>query len=290
MTADLDPPTVLDRLHAAMAADPQDEAARLAFYHALADAGLFLMLEREAEDETLAPRVFDLADGPVILAFDSEERLASLGEGADGDADGGPDGGPHLGPVPYAVLPGRIVAAHLAGQGIALGLNLGTGAPSETLLPPEALVWLAGVLDQAPQSTDARPVRFDPPGRLPDALTGAIARALGQAGGLASAVLIAAVTYDDGRRGHMLAVLDARPGAEEALARAAGEALRFSGIEAGQMDVVFLSRTAPAAGAMARVGLRLDLAAPDDAATEAPAARAAPKGPGTDPQKPPILR
>lgn len=262
--------SVLDQAQAAMATNPGDQGAQLRFYHALADAGLFLLLEREPEGERIAPRVFDLEDGPVILAFDSEERLASLGQG----------------PVPYAVLPGRIIAQHLSGQGVSLGVNLGTGAPSETLLPPEALRWLAETLDNAPEAAEARPDSFHAPGALPPALMDALGFALGGATGLASAALIAGVEYDDGRRGHMLAILDAVPGAEDALARAAAEALTFSGLEAGQMDVTFLSSSSSAARAMARVALRLDIAV----APDAPAAPSAPKGPGTNPEKPPFLR
>lgn len=265
--------TILDRAQAALAADPGNEALQLRFYHALADAELFLLLDRDpegdAEGERINPRVFDLDDGPVILAFDSEERLAGLGQG----------------PVPYAALPGRVIAAHLAGQGVSLGVNLGTGAASEVLLPPEALRWLTETLDHRPQATEARPAGFHPPGALPEALTSALAFTLGGATGLASGALIAGVGYDDGRRGHMLAILDAAEGAEEALARAAGEALTFSGLEAGQMDVVFLTADSAAAQAMGRVALRLDIAPP---ATPQPKPMA--KGPGMDPDKPPFLR
>lgn len=263
--------TILDRARAELLARPGEDAAELRFYHALADAPLFLLLAAEAEDDRIEPRVFDLDDGPVILAFDSEERLASLGQG----------------PVPYAVLPGRVVAAQLAGQGISLGVNLGTGAASEVLLPPEALIWLTETLDQSPQAAEARPVQFQPPGALPPALADALSFALGRAGDHASGAVIAGVVYDDGRQGHMLAVLDARAGAEEAFARAAAEALTFSGLEAGQMDVTFLSAQSDAAQAMARVGLRLDLTV---TAPPEPVVEVAPKGPGMNPEKPPILR
>lgn len=263
--------TLLDRAQAAMAADPGNEAAQLRFYHALADAELFLLLDREPEGERINPRVFDLADGPVILAFDSQERLALLGQG----------------PVPWAALPGRVIAAHLAGQGVSLGVNLGTGAASEVLLPPEALRWLTETLDNAPQAAEARPQAFHPPGALPEALTDALRFTLGGAGNLASGAMVAGVTYDDGRRGHMLAILDAMPGAEEALARAAAEALTFSGLEAGQMDVVFLTSDAAPAMAMARHALRLDIAPP---ASPDPGPRPERQGPGTDPERPPILR
>lgn len=270
------PATALDHAQAALQAAPDSEAAQLRFYHALADAELLLLLERDPEPgpegERINPRVFDLEDGPVILAFDSEERLASIGQGA--------------GPVPYAALPGRVIALHLAGQGVSLGVNLGTGAPSEVLLPPEALRWLTETLDHVPQAAEARADAFHPPGALPEALTNALIFTLGGAEGLASGALIAGVSYDDGRRGHMLALLDVVEGAEEALARAAGEALTFSGLEAGQMDVVFLASDSPAARAMVRVAHRLEIAA----IPEAPVEKPAPKGPGMDPDKPPFLR
>lgn len=263
--------TILDSARAELLARPESDAAELRFYHALADAALFLLLVAEAEDDLIEPRVFDLDDGPVILAFDTEERLASLGQG----------------PAPYAVLPGRVVAAHLAGQGISLGVNLGTGAASEVLLPPEALSWLTETLGQAPQAAEARPAQFQPAGALPPALADALSFALGRAGDHATGAVIAGVTYDDGRQGHMLAILDARPGAEEAFARAAAEALTFSGLEAGQMDVTFLAADSDAARAMARVGLRLDLT---PAPQPQPVQDVAPKGPGMNPEKPPILR
>lgn len=272
--------TILDRARAELLDQPDNDVAELRFYHALADAPLFLLLAVEAEDDRIEPRVFDLDDGPVILAFDTEERLASLGQG----------------PVPYAVLPGRVVAAHLAGKGIALGLNLGCNVASEVLLPADALVWLTQTLGQMPAQSEARPQQFHAPGQLPPALADALSLALGRSGDHAAAALIAGVSYDDGRRGHMLAILDARPGAEEAFARAAAEALRFSGLEAGEMDVTFLDSSSEAARAMARVALRLDLAnaaaeAQAEAEAEAQAsAPAAPQGPGMNPEKPPILR
>ena len=51
----------LDRAHAAL----QDggEAEGMAFYRALADAELFLLLEAEAVGEVMTPRVFDLTEG-----------------------------------------------------------------------------------------------------------------------------------------------------------------------------------------------------------------------------------
>jgi hypothetical protein len=80
----------------------------------------------------------------------------------------------------------------------------------------------------------------------------------------------------------MLAFVDAVPGAEAALAGAVREALVFSGLEAGELDVAFLASADAAVAAMGRVGLRFDLPAPE--LPEGPAA------PGMDPARPPKLR
>lgn len=258
--------TLLDAAHAAVSADPESETARLRFYERLADGEMFLLLEREAEGETLEPRVFDLESGRFVLVFDREERLAEFSGGI----------------APYAALPGRVIAGLLKGQGIGLGVNLGV-APSEMLLPAEAMDWLAETLDHSPEIAEGIPDQFHPPQGLPDTLVSSLDVKLARAGGLATAALLAGVTYRDGRRGHMLAFLDAAEGAEAALARAAGEALVFSGIEAGEMDVVFLRAPDPATVAMARVALRFDLPQQEMAREEAP------KAPGMDPARPPKL-
>ena len=72
------------------------------------------------------------------------------------------------------------------------------------------------------------------------------------------------------------------PGSETALARAAGEALTFSGIEAGTMDVLFARSSDPLAAHLAKVGLRFDLPALHDPQ--------APGAPGMAPNRPPILK
>ena len=92
----------------------------------------------------------------MVLVFDLEERLASF-TGI---------------PAPYAALPGRVIAGLLAGQGIGLGVNLGV-APSSMLLSPEAVDWLAQTLENGPVTLEARPLQFDKPAALPEALLAA---------------------------------------------------------------------------------------------------------------------
>lgn len=259
--------TKLDAAHAAMA-DGDDAAARQ-FYRVFADATVLLLLDHEPTGERINPRVFDLADGPVVLAFDTDERLASFGDD----------------PLPYAALPGRIIAQHLAGQGVSLGLNLGTGAASEMLLPPQALQWLADMLDTTPDQVQATPVAFYPPRGLPEGLADALTFTLDGAAGLALAALLVQVRYSDGRRGHMLAVIDAAEPAQQPLARALAEALQFSGVDEGELDVTFLASTDPIVPQIARAAQVFavpPVAVPDEAPSRV--------APGSDPSRPPNLR
>ncbi len=258
--------TELDRAHAAMQAGGDAEALR--FYQILADATLYLLLDREAEGERINPKVFDLADGPVVLAYDSEDRLTAMGQG----------------PVPYAALPGRIIAQHLAGQGVALGLNFGAGVASEVMLPPQAMGWLAEMLSTRPEAVEAKPEAFFAPQGLPEALADALTFTLGGAAGLAQAALLVGVRYAGGRRGHILAVIGAHPAAEEALARALAEALAFSGIEAGELDVTFLAADDPVVAELARLAQVFEV--PQVTVAEVSQRTA----PGSDPDRPPRLR
>jgi hypothetical protein len=260
---------MLDRAHAAMAAAPDDDAARLRFYERLADAELYLLLEAEPAGETVAPQVFALDEGRFALAFDTEERLADF-TGA---------------PAPYAALPGRVIARALAGEGIGLGLNLGV-ARSSFLLPAEALGWLAGTLDHAPEQAEARIASVTAPKGLPEAVISALDTKLAGLAGLAQAAHLVAVGYGDGRRGHLLAFEGAVEGAEAALAKAVSEALVFSGIEAGVIDVAFPGADDPLTARIARVSMRFNLPEP-----VAEAARVVtPAAPVMDPAKPPKLR
>ncbi|MBY6164027.1 SseB family protein [Mameliella alba] len=258
--------TELDRAHAAMEAAPEDDAARLRFYDRLATSELFLMLTEEPRGDNISPELFDLGDARFVLGFDREDRLSGFAGRV----------------VPYAALSGRALAGMLAGQGIGLALNL-EAAPSQILLPPEALAWLAETLGQGPQQAEARPVEVRTP-RVPESLVTALDARLATGAGLARKAYLAEVVYEDGSRGHLLGLTGAVPGAEHALAGAINEALVFSGLEAGALDVTFLSDSDSLTAELARVALRFDLPEP-----QAPN-RVERLAPGADPEKPPILR
>lgn len=258
--------TEIDIAHARMEEDPENDQARLQFYERLADSELFLLLAEETTGETLKPEVFPVEDQSFVLVFDRPDRLAEfVGK-----------------PAPYAAMSGRALAGMVAGQGISLGLNLEV-APSAMLLPAEAVDWLVSVLGAGPQTAEARPVEILPPARLPDTVIAGLDRKLATTGGLARFAWLARVVYDTGIRADVLAFVDAVPGAEQALAAAIGEALTFSGVEAGMLDVIFLQSSDPIAAQFAKVGFRFDL--------PAPVARSnGPKPPGMDPNSPPKLR
>lgn len=263
------PPTPLDDALRAMADAPEDTAARLAFHGELSRAEVFLLLETEVSGGQMAPRVFDLSEGRAVLAFDSELRLAGF-----------------AGQAAYAALPGRVLVAMLAGQGLALMVN--PDAPHAALLPPEAMDWLAQTLAApAPTAGQAVPEGFVPPD-LPPAvlarLVPALERRLSGLPGLQQA-LLAGVRWQGGGRGHVLALSGLPEAAEAPVARAVAEALALSGLEAAALDVVFPPPAALAA--LAPVALALSPApwvAPDEQVVTPGAA------PGMDPDRPPRLR
>ncbi len=259
--------TALDLAHAAMSAAPEDDAARLRFFERLGDAELFLLLESEATGDDVTPQVFDPGNGPLVLVFDREERLSAfVGSQA-----------------PYAALSGRMIAGLLAEQGLGLGLNLDV-APSSFLLDAAGVQWLANTLAHGPDEVEARLAEVSAPKGLPDTLITALDMKLATATGLAQLAYLVGTADSEGKRSHLLAFVGAAPGAEPALARAASEALTFSGIDAGALDVGFFDASDPVAARLARVGLRFDLPQP------APARSPERGAPGSDPDRPPRLR
>ncbi len=258
--------TPLDQAHAAMEAAPDDDAARMRFYERLADNELFLLLEKEVEGDQVTPRIFEPESGPCVLVFDREERLADFVGGE----------------APYAGLSGRGLVSMLKGQGIGLGVNLGV-APSSILIPAEAVDWLESSLSGAPETAEDIPVELRRPAGLPEALLTALDGKFASMAGVVKLAYLAGVTYEGGRKGHLLAFVDALEPAQPALAQAVNEALVFSGIEAGVLDVVFVAASDPIAAKLAANGLKLEMPEP-------PKNDHAPEAPGMDPEKPPRLR
>ena len=258
--------TLLDKAWRASEDAPDDGAVRLRYYARLIESELVLLLEKEAEGDNITPKVFDLEDGPIVLAFDLDARLTEF-TGL---------------PAPYAALSGRALVDMLAGREIGLGLNLGV-APSSRLLPPEIITWLAQMIAERPEELTSAVASLHPPKGLSEDLLVALDQRLARMEGLARMAYLTGVEYATGARGHMLAFIDPAPGAETSLARAVQGALGFSGVEAGMLDVTFLAADDARAAECARVGLRFDLPQPHRRAKS-------PAAPGSDPDRPPRLR
>lgn len=258
--------TPLDMAHAAMQAAPDDAAARLRFYERLADSELFLLLKSEATGDQITPDLLSVEGADYVLVFDCEERLAEF-----------VDGSAH-----HAALSGRVVATMLAGQGVGIGVNLGV-APSSILIPDQAVAWLAEMLDSTPDETTAQPVSVAPPTGLPQALLTTLDGKLASAGGLAEAAYLVKVRYADGGGGYLLAIIDAVPAAQAALAKAVNEAVVFSGSENAPLDVAFFAARDAICADLAKVGLRFDL-------PKSETQHQTPTAPGRDPDNPPIIR
>ncbi len=256
--------TTLDAAHAGMQAG---QAGRMRFYQRLADAELFVLLSHEAQGEKISPELFEVADGRFVLVFDREERLARF-VGA---------------PAPYAALSGRVLAQMLGGQDIGLGLNLEV-APSSMLIPPRALEWLHQTLEQTPDRITARIAGISAPTGASGELMDALHAKLATSGGLVRAAYLVWVTYVDGTQGHLVGFVDADPRAQDALAKAVGEAWVFCGELSGALDVGFFVGSDPEVAQLAAHGIGIDLPRPEMPETHPTAP------PGSDPDNPPILR
>ncbi len=259
--------TPLDTAQSAMDAAPEDTTKRMAFYERVADSELFLVLETEATNDKIQPALFPVEDEHYALVFDTEARMSEFTQA----------------PTPFLAAAGRQITAMLAGQNIGLGINLAV-APSSMLLPANAVDWLHQTLGTTPEATEATPSAIYPPGQLPETLITALDTKLATMAGLAKFAYLAEIEYENRPRTHVMAFIDAIPDAEPAIASAISEALTFSGVEAGSLDVIFLSATNKLSGALAKNGLRFDLPNLPEQQTRTIEA------PGSNPDKPPILR
>lgn len=257
--------TELDRAFEQMEASPDDTRARLQFYERLADTELFLLLASEPSGDSVEPEIFPVDDQQFVLVFDRIERLTHFTSNSS----------------PYAAMSGRMLAKMLVGQGIGIGLNLDV-SPSSMLLPATALDWLVDALSDAPLESTGRPVSFHRPEAIPEVLIEALSRKLATAVGLAEHAFLAGVLYDNDVRGHILVVSGAAEGAEPALASAVGEALRFSGLEAGWIDVTFVDPNDSVVTSLEKAAIRFDIPAPEPVTQR--------EAPGSNPDKPPKLR
>lgn len=233
---------------------PEDDAARLRLYEVLSGAELVLPLATDAPGEDVAPETIEAAGVTHVVAHDSVAAFARAE------------------PRPTATLSGLALAQMLEGQGAGVALHM-EGLPDPLLVAPESLAWLVANLARGPERVEARPVSLHPPKGLPTSLLTTLDRRLAQGEGLARAAWLAAVDWSDGSRGHLLAFVGARDGAEEPLAAGINAAVALSGAEGVRLDVTFLAEGDPVIERIARVGLRFDMEDPAQTPTGPPRLR-----------------
>lgn len=258
--------TDIDKAVAALADAPDDAARNLAVHARFAECEIFLVLETEAEGETVKPLIMETSTGRLVLGFDRDIRMTAFMGGA----------------TAYIALAGRKLAQLLKGQELGIALNLGTSY--ETVITPDAVNWITQTLDSTAKQVEARITEITPPGLLPHGLLEALDRRISALSGVADAALLGGAKYENNMHGHILGIVNAGAEAQEGIAYSIGEALRLSGLEAGSLDVLFLSEADQITQALSRNGLRFDIAS---VSSEAPPQR---KAPGTDPDTPPRLR
>lgn len=235
-----------------------DAPTRALVLSRLADTELFAALVQEPAEDQAELQVFDLPDGPVVLACDLEERLAGFIGG----------------PVAYVGLPGRLLAAALAAEG--RGLLVNPGERSQMLLDPATMRWLTEALQARPNlAPDEAPAEIAAP--EPDtvaALAGPISLRLGDMAGLVARAALFSAVWADGRRNHTLLLIGVAETHRDALAKAFAELLAFLPEQPGGVDIGFADSAVPP------VALVLEL---PEATPEAPA-------PQRDAKAPPRLR
>lgn len=254
--------TPLDLAHALIATAPDpdgEQRARMAWFLRLLDTELFV-LARSVRADAADLAEFPLEDGPVVIGFDLEERLAGFA-GIKAD---------------FVALPGRVLAPRLAQSGVGLAVN--PDGDTAMVLGTSELAWLADLAAQSAARTDGRIVGLAPPGPVDDAIVGLIGDRLARAGGLVDHAWLVRADRQDGTHGLLLAAIGvaeaARPGVVRALAEVGalvGEGFDVAVIDPGDPRIPALERNGIGIGAVEQ---------------EAPG----PRAPGMDPDAPPRLR
>lgn len=258
--------TTIDRAHARMMAG--DDADRLGFFQAIADAELYLWLKEEPEGDDISPEIYRSEEGQFVLAFDTEVRLVEIAQAT----------------VPRIAIAGRALAHMLSESGVGLALNMGE-APSAILLPAEAMAWLVETLAPgSSQELDRQPVGVRSPDDVSEKLKEVLLQKLSRAAGHASRAYLATAIYADNNTAPIIAFVDATPGVEAALRDAVSEALVFSGANAAALDVAFLDGAHAMVPALASVAIELDMSVSPLPEPQQPSA------PGMDPSAPPRLK
>lgn len=221
--------TPLDRALLAAGGDAADGRA----VDALLNAELFLWLEAPAEAGRLRPKVLALGAGPTAVACDLEDRLTGFARVLGGE-------------VHWAALPGRALAALLAGEGLHLAVNPGTEG-SEVFHAREALAWMAQASALRAEGTEAGGVALGAPRGASAALIAALDAKLAALAPALAEAWLAEARHEGGARRLLLALVErgawgegeAAEAHRAALVRAVAETARLAAPDDAGLEVAF---------------------------------------------------
>ena len=261
-----EPFTFLDQAFLRMQENEESESLRLQFYSCFADTEMFLVLENEPQEDRVDPKTVIYEGQKYVHAYDSEERLAQAAGRV----------------CPYLGLSGRTLAQMLAGSGVGVALNLDV-AVSSLLLPNDRMVWLSDTLEQEPEKGEEKLFALYPMAPVRKHVFETFLFKLAASADLARGFWLCEAEYGNGLRKRILAVIGAKNEHHGPLAKAVQEAVLFSGDEDLSLDVLFLAGHEALVKKLEHTGMRLIF----KNKAEKPAK---PAPPGSDPNKPPILR
>ena len=262
MTVNPDLFSRMDKTYARMQAAPNSDAAGLRFYEAFCDTNLHVLVNAD-----LSLQIFETSQGKLILAFDTEERMAEFVEQ----------------PTEFIKMPGRELVTQLKETDIGIGLNLNV-APTSQILTPEILDWVSALLSVDSTLMVDQVAGFSADCQLSDDDRTALTDRLVNFTGVVKAAYICGVTYADGATADALFFIDCDQDIEADLFTAMIETQKFAMDSSADLAIKFISSDSPALPEIQRHGHQLHIPAPIVTPTFQPSA------PGMDPNKPPKLR
>ena len=262
MTSNPDQMSRMDKTYAHMLASPESDTAGLRFYEAFCDTNLSVLVNAD-----LSMQVFETSQGKIILAFDTEERVAEFVDQ----------------PTEFIKMPGRELVTQLRGTDTGIGLNLNV-APTSQILTPEILAWISELLSVDSTLLVDQVAGFSADCQLSAEDRTALTDRLANFAGRVEAAYLCGVTYTDGAMADALFIVDCDPTIEADLFTAMIETQKFAKEDVADLAIKFISSSSPALLEIRRHGDELHLPKP----IVTPAFQ--PTAPGMDPDKPPKLR
>lgn len=262
MTSNTDNPTRLDVVYQRMQSSPESETAGLRFYEAFCDANLCVLINADT-----SMQVFETSQGKIVLAFDTDERVAEFISEA----------------TEFIKIAGRDLVMQLLASETGIGLNLNV-APTSQILSPDILTWLSEFLAESSSFSIDQVVAISPPDQWLDDHKTAISTQLEKYAGMIASAYFCSVTYSDNTVADAVFIVDCDPTTEAVLFTALVESQKFLDKNTAEIAIKFISPDNQEFPEICRVGEEIVISKLTVIHTSAPTA------PGMDPDKPPKLR